>query len=99
MVLSSPSVGFGRDLGTVPRRHWLPLLCCTEVIPSGGRQFVYPRPVGGTGRLLARSNARLSNASGKDHESESRSAEYFHYEREWAVHGIESGISDCVSEG
>ena len=98
MVFSSPSLDFCRDLGGLPRRNCVPLLCRSEVISAGRRQFIYPRDIGGAGRIFARSDARLSNASGKDHEGESRRAQHFHHERQRGIHGIESGILDCVSE-
>src|ERR1700683_2850282 len=98
MVFPSPSLDFGCDLGGLPRRDWLSLLCRSKVVSASGRQFVYPRHISGAGRIIARSDACLSNAGGKDHGGESGGAEHFHHERERAIHGIESGIPDCISK-
>src|SRR6266853_1858517 len=69
VVLSSPSLGVGCDLGALPGWDRVPFLCCPEIVLARRRQFVHPRHISGTGGILTRSNARLSNPSGKDHES------------------------------
>ena len=53
LVLSAQSLDFGGDLGGLPRRHGVPVLCRPEGIPSGWRQFVHPRRPGGAGGNVA----------------------------------------------
>ena len=71
-----------RDLGRLPGRHGLSLLRRSQGIPAGRRQLLHPRRHGRAGRILARPDARLSDAGGEDHERESRRAQHLHHERE-----------------
>ena len=98
VVLPAPSLDFGRDLGGLPGRNGVPVLRRPEGVPAGRRQFVHPRRPGGAGRIVARADARLSDAGGEDHEGESRRAQHVHHERNAALSRLEPGIPDRLSQ-